>query len=423
MSKELNILATAYAVNPFKGSEDGMGWNFIYQIARFNFVTVVTRQNNREAIEKYMRQHPDPVYQRIRFVYFDLPYWMRFWKRGGRGALLYYWMWQRSLPNFIHKQQLEFDIVHNVNFHNDWTPSYLWKLNKPFVWGPIGHHPLIPAQYLQLFSKRYLWKDRLTWLVKKFYWNLSPGLKNTIHHAQHIFCMNSSIAGVIDLKNKSYSIMPSVATEAVNASTPHQASKFTLISAGRLVPLKGFDLTILSFARFINSLSFADREKCELVIVGSGPEKKLFEELIHENQVARHVRMVEWLPRPELMKLYASSSAFIFPSHEGAGMVVAEALSYGLPVICLNNVGPGEFVNDQCGIVIEEGKYNQTVKQLQAAIQTLHSQPLKWKHLQAGARKRFEEYFHWNKRGEQLNTIYQQIGSGTLQQKYTELTP
>lgn len=81
MNNELKILATTYAVNPFKGSEDGMGWNFIYQIARFNFVTAVTRENNREAIEKFMIENPDPVYQRIRFLYFDLPYWMRFWKR------------------------------------------------------------------------------------------------------------------------------------------------------------------------------------------------------------------------------------------------------------------------------------------------------------------------------------------------------
>ena len=33
-------------------------------------------------------------------------------------------------PEIIAKKlNLNFDIVHNVNFHNDWTPSYLWKLN------------------------------------------------------------------------------------------------------------------------------------------------------------------------------------------------------------------------------------------------------------------------------------------------------
>jgi hypothetical protein len=140
------ILATAYAVNPYKGSEDGMGWNMILQIARFQKVIAVTRENNEPKIAQYMKENPSKLYDNIQFEYFDLPYWMRFWKKGGRGAMLYYWMWQRGIVGFIQKKGFVFDIAHNLNFHNDWTPSYLWKLNKPFVWGPVGHHPKIPTQ-------------------------------------------------------------------------------------------------------------------------------------------------------------------------------------------------------------------------------------------------------------------------------------
>ncbi len=43
---ENRVLITAYAVNPYKGSEDGMGWNFILQAARFQRVVAVTRRNN-----------------------------------------------------------------------------------------------------------------------------------------------------------------------------------------------------------------------------------------------------------------------------------------------------------------------------------------------------------------------------------------
>jgi len=35
------------------------------------------------------------------------------------------------------------------------------------VWGPIGHHPVIPAQYLKPYSVKYYLKDRATWLIKK----------------------------------------------------------------------------------------------------------------------------------------------------------------------------------------------------------------------------------------------------------------
>ena len=68
------ILATAYAINPFKGSEDGMGWNFVMQIARFNKVIAITRENNRPHIEKYISENPDILYANVQFLYFDLPY-------------------------------------------------------------------------------------------------------------------------------------------------------------------------------------------------------------------------------------------------------------------------------------------------------------------------------------------------------------
>ncbi|MBK6497174.1 MAG: hypothetical protein IPG00_02995 [Saprospiraceae bacterium] len=84
------------------------------------------------------------------------------------------WQWRyvvlldvaKGVIGFVTKQNLTFDIAHNLNFHNDWTPSYLWKLGKPFVWGPVGHHPLIPAQYLSKYFIKHLLKDRFTWLVK-----------------------------------------------------------------------------------------------------------------------------------------------------------------------------------------------------------------------------------------------------------------
>ncbi len=403
------ILATAYAVNPYKGSEDGMGWNFVLQIARFNQVIAITRENNRPHIEKYMSENPDPLYQNVRFLYFDLPYWVRFWKKGGRGAMLYYLMWQRGVVSFIQKQALHFDIVHNLNFHNDWTPSYLRKLGKPFVWGPVGHHPLIPSAYLKPYSKLYRVKDRLTGLVKQFFWRYSPSLRKTAAKADHIICMNSAVPAVLGIRGR-YSIIPSVATQDFGwrgaEKTPDQ---FRLISAGRLVPLKGFDLTIRSFAAFYHSLSEKEQEKCELSVVGSGPEANFLASLARDLKVAHKVKFIAWIERSELMEQFKTASAFLFPSHEGAGMVVAEALSFGLPVICLDNEGPGQFIHSACGYAIPQGEYQATVAGLAMAIGDLYKSPEKRQQMSLAARQHFETAFHWDRRGEQFQEIYAQL--------------
>ena len=53
------ILATVYSVNPYKGSEEAMGWNYVYQAARYQQIIAVTRENNRGPIEQYMAENPD----------------------------------------------------------------------------------------------------------------------------------------------------------------------------------------------------------------------------------------------------------------------------------------------------------------------------------------------------------------------------
>lgn len=410
MKTNQTILATCYAINPYKGSEDAMGWNFVYQIARFRKVFVVTRENNKTHIEKYMKENPDPLYQNMNFLYFDLPYWMRFWKKGSRGALLYYYLWQRGIVSFVKKQKVDFDIAHNVNFHNDWTPSFLWKLKKPLVWGPVGHHPLIPKQYLKDYSQKYFLKDRLTWMVKNFFWKLSPSLKKTVQHSNHIWCMNSGVPDKLKLKKAQYSLYPSVASEDFYQKDEVTVkSDFAIISVGRFVPLKGFDLTIRSFIQFISALSAEEKAKCKLILVGTGEQKQFYKDLIQQNNAENYIEIIEWIDRRELMKMYEQASVFLFPSHEGAGMVVPEALSFGLPVVCLQNEGPGEFITEKCGFTVPQQEYDQTVTELSDALMKLFSDKDLQHKMSIEARKHYLDRFSWEKRGDHLNTIYNQI--------------
>ncbi|MFT5878385.1 MAG: NAD(P)-dependent dehydrogenase (short-subunit alcohol dehydrogenase family), partial [Dokdonia sp.] len=69
------ILVSAYAVNPFKGSEDGTGWNISKQLAKEYKVVIVTRNNNRPEIERYLAENTESVFDNMTFLYHDLPKW------------------------------------------------------------------------------------------------------------------------------------------------------------------------------------------------------------------------------------------------------------------------------------------------------------------------------------------------------------
>lgn len=219
-------------------------------------------------------------------------------------------------------------------------------------------------------------------------------------------CMNAMVPEKLGL-HQNYSITPSVATQDFGWNDGEERGpKFTVISAGRFVPLKGFDLSIKAFAAFLKMVSEEQKQNCELVLVGSGPEKNTLTKIISDNELSHQVKLISWIERDRLMDLMASSSAFLFPSHEGAGMVVAEALSFGLPVVCIKNEGPGQFVNQDSGIAVPSQGYDQTIQQLANALAALHQDEDRLRQMRNGARLRFMDLFHWDRRGEQLQKIY-----------------
>ena len=122
--RRLKVLMSAYACEPNKGSEPGVGWNWARQMSRWHDVWVLTRANNRPAIENV----PQAAGQgRLHWVYYDLPRWMRFWKKGSRGIQAYYFFWQLAAWHVGARLQREigFDLLHHVTFGKYWVPSYL----------------------------------------------------------------------------------------------------------------------------------------------------------------------------------------------------------------------------------------------------------------------------------------------------------
>jgi glycosyltransferase involved in cell wall biosynthesis len=96
-----------------------------------------------------------------------------------------------------------------------------------------------------------------------------------------------------------------------------------------------------------------------LVIVGDGPERPRF-----QRRAGKNIRFAGFVNDEELARLYMSTRAIIFPSEEDFGMVAAEALSFGTPVIAYEYGGiqeilhpgkTGELFHAQTPEIIAEG--------------------------------------------------------------------
>ena len=401
------ILASVYAINPYKGSEDGTGWNFVLQIARFHKVIAITRENNRSSIETYKNDNPNDLYQNIQFLYFDTPKWMRFWKRGAKGAMLYYLLWQSLLPRFVRKMNVKYDLVHNLNFHNDWTPSFLWKLSKPMVWGPVGHHPRIPSAYI---SNRYVEriKEGLKWCVKNYFWKYDPFLKKTLGKSDRVLVMHSQVDGALGLPLEKKVKLSQVATVDVDYDKKKIEDDFTVISVGRFVTLKGFEIALNAFIQFYMTLNADQKTKVKFKMIGRGPDEAKLKTLIQRYEVEDSVEILNWMSKADLGEEYRKASVFLFPSHEGAGMVVAEALSYGLPILCFDNCGPGELAGD-ASLRVSYSNPDMSASAFAENLSILYYGKHYRSTLVDKARSRFESHFRWDRKGEVLKDVYSQV--------------
>ncbi|MFT4661432.1 MAG: glycosyltransferase involved in cell wall biosynthesis [Glaciecola sp.] len=403
------ILITAYAVNPYKGSEDGTGWNISKEIAKDYKTIIITRKNNRPEIERYMEGHQDPIHKNMDFQYHDLPNWAMFWKKkiGPRGYVLYFYLWQLLMPLFILKNKLEFDMCHVLNFHSDSHPHFLWVFRKPVIWGPIGHHPKMPEEYIRNYGKSVINTDRKYALVKWMMRNLDPFFYLAKWKTDSIIGINSSVKETLRLKEEKVEVIPAVA-----AGIPNLKSKendlFNVMSVGRFTPMKGFDITILAFAAFLKGLTKEKQSNVQLTLVGSGESETYLKKIIEEYQIAKHVNIISWVAKSEMEAIYNNADVFLFPSHEGAGMVVPEAMSYGVPVICFDNVGPGEL-SKEAGIKIPYTNYNESICQYSIELNKLYFNVSKREELSEQAIATHKLNYTWEVKGQKIKSIIDKL--------------
>jgi len=137
---------------------------------------------------------------------------------------------------------------------------------------------------------------------------------------------------------------------------------FRILYVGQISVRKGLRYLIEAFKKL-------DHPGKELVIVGARTEITGLDDLF----IPENVRFEGVLRGLELAKAYQSADVFVQPSiEEGLSLVMAEALSYGLPVIATHNSGASNlFVDGREGYIVEV----RDPESIRARLQTLADDP------------------------------------------------
>ena len=407
----MKVLLSAYQCEPGQGSESGVGWAWAQQTARFHEVWVLTLRDRRPAIESALSVHPLP---NAHFVYLDLPRWRKITRMGRLGGNIFYYSWQIAayfVGRRLHRQE-GFDLVHHVTYVSYWRPSFLALLPAPFIWGPVGGGESAPRAFWPSFSLRGKIFELARDLARRM-GERDPFVRHTARKATLGLAETEETTKRMRMLGcRRVSVFPAsgLAQEEIRrlSSIPLcHSSRFRLISIGRFLHWKGFQLSVRAFAEFHRQFPGS-----EYWLIGDGPERRRLERLARDSGVAGDVTFWGSIPRWQVLERLGECDALVHPSlHDAGGWVCLEAMAAGRPVICLDLGGPGLEVTENTGIKVPATSPEQVVQDLAEAFCKLASDPDLRARLSLGARKRVEEHFNWEKKGLFMTKLYQSLST------------
>jgi glycosyltransferase involved in cell wall biosynthesis len=198
-----------------------------------------------------------------------------------------------------------------------------------------------------------------------------------------ILCPSHATAAAVERYGVPQERIAVVTPGTANPSRPPKPRRFpvrALLCVANLVPRKGHELLVEALARTrdldwsLSCVGSLDRDPAMTRSV---------RRVIRAAGLGRRITLVGECPPHSVARAYRAADAFVLPSfHEGYGMVYAEAMAHGLPVIATTAAAIPETVPPQAGLLVPPGD----PAALARAIRRIITEPALAARLAAGSR-------------------------------------
>jgi glycosyltransferase involved in cell wall biosynthesis len=339
------VFLSAFACEPGRGSEPGVGWEFVRAAATLA---------RREAIKLVVLTRPHRLAQinaalesehlnssMVEIVGIPVPFHVHraIGRRRARGAYIVargaYIVWQVAafrVARRLARREGRAPIYHHVSFATAALPTagMFLPCNWTFIMGPAGSAsaqiPTSMYEVIQIHLKSAI--SRLN-----------------VQRADVCIAQNDHVAQQWRpwAKHGTVLVEPNAMIDEVLLSTitedTTKSKQCRIISVGLLRKLKRHDVVIRALAE-------PELNGCQLTIVGDGPEQPSLQRLAKELGVENRVEFTGWLPHNQTLTAIANAGCLVLASvSEGAGWAVAEAQALGVPVVVRANTGAETLVN------------------------------------------------------------------------------
>ncbi|MGB6680961.1 MAG: glycosyltransferase family 4 protein [Candidatus Bathyarchaeia archaeon] len=183
--------------------------------------------------------------------------------------------------------------------------------------------------------------------------------------------------------------------------TRRKKEKMIIAAVRRLVPEKKIDDLIKAFANVPENL----KEKCELWIVGDGPEKENLKKLIRTLKISNFTRFLGMVSYDRIPELLSQVDICVNPSmQEGMATINLESMASGCCTIATKGYGNDEVLLDgETGLLYEPGNIDSLSSLLEMCIENFPS------NMGENAKREIENKYSIEKITEKYIAIYDSL--------------
>jgi glycosyltransferase involved in cell wall biosynthesis len=369
----MKLLVSAYACIPHRGSEPGHGWNWTLENAKLGYsVWCFTTPEGREVITKEMKNYPALD---ITFIYIDVPRWVNYMYRFQPFVYFHYLYWQRKAAREAQRldKKVNFDAILHASMESFQLGSGMWRLNKPFIFGPVGGGSFPPRAF-----KDYFYGEWRTEIIRRWTSNL------LLLFNRNIRALSKKALIIVANTDTRKMAEEAGATRIVSyldvglpksffpAEIPQRNNDevLRLLWVGRIFPRKGLPLVLEALSKVRDDVPF------QLTIIGDGSHGHLVPGLLQQYGLEAKATWRGQVPWEDVRRAYLDHHAFIFCSlRDTFGAQYLEAMAYALPIISLNHQGAGDHIPDDAGIKVPVATPEETTKGIAHAVEYLFDHP------------------------------------------------
>lgn len=407
-----NILVSAYAVSSDYGSEPGLGWNWIINLAKHCKLFVITEGEWKNGIEKCLKNLPQA--DNITFYYNSLPEEAREMSRNQGDWRFYYYYnkWQKKTLKIAEKiiSENHIDIIHQLNMTGYREPGYLWKIKDiPYVWGPVGGVPQFPVKYLKGAGVKENFTKRVKNIINALQLKYSPRVQKAIERSDALVAGTGEAQEWLQrVSKKEVSVLNEqgcYVRENISCKTHSKREVFKITWAGRFYFRKQLNLALKTIAK-LKHLS-----NIELHILGSGSEKINN----YYKNMAKKLKINDrciWYGNVEMSKVHeimSDADIFLFTSvMDATSAVIMEAIQNDLPIVCHNTCGFGPIIDETVGRKIKITNPEQSVVEFSEIINYFYNHCDELEELSRNCDKKQKE-LSWDNKIKQMVNIYDDV--------------